>query len=77
MNIVILERNSVGEDVSVDCIRDFGEVTEYYNTVTAQEVRERVKEADIVIANKSPLNAETLGSYFRNQTVTATTIKGR
>lgn len=61
MNIVILERNSVGEDVSVDCIRDFGEVTEYYNTVTAQEVRERVKEADIVIANKSPLNAETLG----------------
>lgn len=47
--------------MSVDCIRDFGEVTEYYNTVTAQEVRERVKEADIVIANKSPLNAETLG----------------
>ena len=60
MKIVILERNSVGEDVSVDCIRDFGEVTEYQNTVTAEEVRERVKEADIVIANKSPLNADTL-----------------
>ena len=50
----------MGEDVSVDCIRDFGEVTEYQNTVTAEEVRERVKEADIVIANKSPLNADTL-----------------
>ena len=60
MKIVILERNSVGTDVSVDCIRDFGEVTIYRNTVTVEEVRERVKDADIVIANKSPLNEETL-----------------
>lgn len=60
MKIVILERNSVGTDVSVDCIRDFGEVTVYGNTVTKEEVRERVREADIVIANKSPLNEETL-----------------
>lgn len=60
MKIVILERNSVGTDVSVDCIRDFGEVTIYENTVTEQEVRERIREADIVIANKSPLREETL-----------------
>lgn len=60
MKIVILERNSVGTDVSVDCIRDFGEVTIYGNTVTEQEVRERIREADIVIANKSPLREETL-----------------
>ncbi|MCM1193657.1 MAG: D-2-hydroxyacid dehydrogenase [Butyrivibrio sp.] len=60
MKIVILERNSVGEDVSVDCIGDFGEVTVYPNTVTVEEVRERVKDADIVIANKSPLREETL-----------------
>lgn len=60
MKIVILERNSVGEDVSVDCMRDFGEVISYPNTVTVDEVRERVKDADIVIANKSPLREETL-----------------
>ncbi len=60
MKIVILERNSVGTDVSVDCIRDFGEVTMYPNTVTVEEVRERVKDADIIIANKSPLREETL-----------------
>lgn len=60
MKIVILERNSVGTDVSVDCIRDFGDVTIYENTVTPQEVRERIREADIVIANKSPLREETL-----------------
>lgn len=60
MKIVILERNSVGEDVSVDCISDFGEVTVYRNTVTVEEVKERVKEVDIIIANKSPLREETL-----------------
>lgn len=60
MKIVILERNSVGMDVSVDCIRDFGEVTIYDNTVTTDQVRERVKDADIIIANKSPMNRETL-----------------
>ena len=60
MKIVILERNSVGTDVPVDCIRDFGEVTVYSNTVTAEEVRERVKDADIIIANKAPLREETL-----------------
>ncbi len=60
MKIVILERNSVGTDVSVDSIRDFGEVTIYGNTVTVEEVRERVKDADIIIANKSPLNESTL-----------------
>ncbi len=60
MKIVILERNSVGTDVSVDEVRKFGDVTIYDNTVTIEEVRERVKDADIVIANKSPLREETL-----------------
>lgn len=60
MKIVILERNSVGTDVSVDGLKEFGDVTIYDNTVTLEEVRQRVKDADIVIANKSPLREETL-----------------
>ncbi len=59
-NIVILERNSVGLDVDVSCFEQIGEVTYYPNTVTAEEVRERTKNADIVIANKAPMNKETL-----------------
>lgn len=59
MKIVILERGSVGDDVSVDCLKELGETVIYHNTV-AGEVEERVKEADIVIANKAPLNRETL-----------------
>lgn len=60
MKIVALERNSAGTDISMDCFQDFGEVTYYRNTVTVEEVWERVKDADIIIANKSPLNEQTL-----------------
>ncbi len=60
MQIVILERNSVGPDVSVASLDELGEVTSYRNTVTAEEVIERVRNADIIVANKSPLREETL-----------------
>ena len=60
MNIVALERNSAGTDVSVDCWNELGNVTCYRNTVTEEEVRERIKDADVIIANKSPLREETL-----------------
>ena len=60
MKIVVLERNSVGTDVEVSCLEQLGEVTYYTNTVTTEEVKERIKEADIVVANKSPLREETL-----------------
>ncbi len=59
MKIVILERNSVGEDVSIDCLRELGELTVYPNT-RADEVADRVRDAEIIIANKSPLHAGTL-----------------
>jgi len=60
MNIVVLERNSVGPDISVDCFHELGNVTCYRNTVTIEEVKERVKDADIIVANKSPMCEESL-----------------
>lgn len=59
MKIVVLERNSVGLDVSIDDIGTYGEMTVYPNTVK-ENVAERVKDAEIIVANKAPLNAETL-----------------
>lgn len=59
MRIVILERDSVGSDVSVECLKELGEVVAYSNTV-AGEVEDRVRDAEIIIANKAPLNAGTL-----------------
>ena len=60
MNIVVLERNSVGPDIPVNCFEELGNVTYYPNTVTIEEVKERVKDADIIVANKSPMREESL-----------------
>lgn len=60
MKIVILERNSVGLDVDVERFKKLGDVDIYPNTVTAEEVAERVKDADIVVSNKAPMNEESL-----------------
>lgn len=59
MKIVILERNSVGLDVSVDRIGTLGEVTIYPNT-TGADIKEKITDAEIIVANKAPLNADTL-----------------
>lgn len=59
MKLVVLERNSIGTDVDVSCFEKFGEVTYYPNTV-ADNTAEHVADADIVIANKAPLNESTL-----------------
>lgn len=59
MNIVVLERNSVGTDVAVD-FDALGDVTYYENTVTLEETAERIKDADIVVINKAKMNEATL-----------------
>ena len=59
MKLVVLERNSAGTDIDVSCFEKFGEVTYYPNTV-AENTAERLRDADIVIANKAPLNETTL-----------------
>ena len=59
MKIVILERDSVGDDVSVDCLKELGELAIYHNTVK-EEVKDRIKDADIIVANKAPINEETM-----------------
>lgn len=60
MNIVALERNSAGTDISVDCWSELGNVTCYSNTVGEEQVRERIRDAEVIIANKSPMNERTL-----------------
>ena len=58
MNIVVLEQNSIGLDIDLTIYKEFGNVTYYGNTV--HEVAERIKDADIVIANKARLNEESM-----------------
>ena len=64
MKIVVLDRSSVGEDVSVAPFEKYGEVVLYSNTVAA-EAAERVKDADIIVVNKTPMNETTLSGASR------------
>ncbi|MGN0335278.1 MAG: D-2-hydroxyacid dehydrogenase [Lachnospiraceae bacterium] len=59
MKIVILERDSLGIDVDMSEIEALGQVT-VYGATNAAQAAERIGDADIIIANKLPLNRETL-----------------
>ena len=59
MKIVFLETDTLGSDVNLAGYDSLGEVVKYPATTPAQ-VPQRVKDADIVIANKLPMNETTL-----------------
>ena len=59
MKIVFLETDTLGSDVNLTRFDTLGEVIKYPMTAPA-EVPERVKDADIIIVNKVPMNELTL-----------------
>lgn len=59
MNIVLLETKSLGDDVNLTCFEKLGNVTTYSLT-SKEQVEERIKDADVVVANKAPMCEETL-----------------
>ncbi len=59
MNIVLLETQSLGDDVDLTCFNKLGNVTTYSLT-SREQVEQRIKDADIVVANKAPMCEETL-----------------
>ncbi|MCF0132922.1 MAG: D-2-hydroxyacid dehydrogenase [Blautia sp.] len=60
MKIVILEANSLGEDMVFTPFDRFGEVVIYPSSI-AEELPERVEDADVIIANKVPICEATVG----------------
>lgn len=61
MKIVALEIKNIGEDISVDMFRQFGEFETYLNS-KPEEIPERCQGADVIIVNKLPINEKTIGS---------------
>lgn len=59
MKIVMLERSSLGEDIDLTQFENLGELV-MYDQSTAADTPEKVKDADIIIVNKVPMNRETL-----------------
>lgn len=59
MKIIVLDRASLGDDLLLDELLDMGDVT-VYNSTTPQELRERVKDAEVLILNKVKITKEIL-----------------
>ncbi len=57
--IVILDTETLGEDLDLSILEKFGDVTHYKNT-SADETLKRIQEADIVISNKVVLTEEMM-----------------
>ena len=61
MKIVVLDAQTVGEDVDWSGYEKQGEVVRYPYSAT-EEVPERVKDAEVIIVNKVLINEQTVGN---------------
>ena len=59
MKITLLDAGTLGDDISTDLFREFGEVTVYRST-SAEEVAAHIADAEAVLINKVKLNASNL-----------------
>ena len=72
MKIVILDRKTLGYDVSVDIFSKFSEVISY-DTTKVNETKDRIKNADIILTNKVYVGKDELeNSSVKLICVTAT-----
>ena len=60
LSLVIPDKKTISNgDVSFDCFKDFADVTEY-SLSGVELLPERIKNADIILCNKTPMNESTL-----------------
>lgn len=59
MNIVVLDAGTLGDDLQLDSLSEFGAVTVYQSTAPDQ-LNERITKADIVVVNKVKIGVEAL-----------------
>lgn len=74
MKLVVLEKESLGTDLDITYFNEFGEV-DYYDRTVYDEIAERIADADIIIANKAPMNESTL-SGAKNLKIICETATG-
>ncbi|MDO4467436.1 MAG: NAD(P)-dependent oxidoreductase [Bacillota bacterium] len=64
MRIAILERQTYGEDVSFEIFSKYGQV-DVYSLQTDEPILDRLKDIDVVLCNKYPMNKQTLTSSVK------------
>ncbi len=60
MRIVFLDAKTIGEDIDLSSFDALGEVIKYPFS-TAEEARERTKDADVIVLNKVEINERSIG----------------
>lgn len=73
MKIVFLDAKTIGEDIDLSGFDALGEVIKY-GFSTAEEARERTRDADVLVLNKVEINEQTIGesNHLKLVCVTAT-----
>lgn len=73
MKIVFLDAKTIGEDIDLSGFDELGEVVKY-GFSTAEEARERSRDADVLVLNKVQVNEQTIGAakHLKLVCVTAT-----
>ena len=73
MKIVFLDAKTIGEDIDLSGFDELGDVVKY-GFSTAEEARERSKDADVLVLNKVQINEQTIGAakHLKLVCVTAT-----
>lgn len=74
MKIVFLDVKTIGEDIDLSQYDALGQVIKY-DFSSPEQIPERVKDADVIILNKAPINEETIGSA-RNLKLVCVTATG-
>ena len=61
MKIVFLDVKTIGDDIDLSYFKTLGEFVTY-DYSTPEEAAERTVDADIILTNKVPINAQTIGN---------------
>ena len=71
MKIIFLDANSIGKDIDLSKYHKLGEFITYGHS-TAEQIPERVSDADIVITNKCQINEQSIGDAHKLKLVCVT-----
>ncbi len=73
MKIVFLDAKTIGDDIDLSGFERLGEVVKYEFS-TAEQARERTRDADVIVLNKVLVNEQSIGeaSHLKLVCVTAT-----
>ena len=71
VKIVFLDVKTIGEDIDLSGYDELGEVVKY-GFSSPEEMRERVKDADVIVLNKVQVNEETIGTAEKLKLVCVT-----